>query len=356
MRYGTWVRLYLATLLAGIVFFALFNYAIDPLWTFCHQNRFNNAQPGFDERQQKTNRAYFCGLKQYDTLLLGSSRTTYINQHDFKPLKVFNYASVAMYPSEYRGWIEQAKKIKGSPFRTIILGVDFFGTNDGPFGKQQMKEAPAPSHYLDITTSFLYRYKMLFTLETLYKSIESIEHTSKPGTTDYSRDNVKHTIRISQARKAQAVQHQRGLYGNLVYGKSYHYNARLKEIFETLKRENPQTRFILFTTPISKPLFCMLAKQGRVQDYEKWLSMLVDVFGEVYDFMGINTVTANAQNYADLHHFYPKFGTLIAKRITGKADPSLPDDFGIRVTKKNIATHLKQIEHQAQTCMHGFVP
>ena len=350
MRYRTWVRLYLITTLAGILFFALFNYTIDPLWTFCHHNRFNNAQPGFDERQQKTNRAYFCGLKQYDTLLLGSSRTTYINQHDFTPMHVFNYASVAMYPSEYRGWIAQAKKIKGTPFRTIILGVDFFGTNNGSFGKQQMKEAPDPSHYFDITTSFLYRYKMLFTLDTLYRSIASLKHATRPGTTDYTRDNVKQTIHISAARKAQAVQHQQGLYGTLVYGKSYHYNPHLKEIFESLKKENPHTRFILFTTPISKPLFCMLVKQGKLPAYEAWLRMLVNVFGEVYDFMGINTVTQKAENYADLHHFYPEFGTLIAKRITGQRDLSLPDDFGIRVTPQNIEKHLKQVERQAQQC------
>ena len=72
--------------------FALFNYTIDPLWTFGSSNRYNNAQPGFDERQLKTNRAYFGGLKQYDALMLGSSRGTYINQHDFKTMKLFNYS------------------------------------------------------------------------------------------------------------------------------------------------------------------------------------------------------------------------------------------------------------------------
>jgi len=347
VRYRQWVRRFLATVLSVIVLFGLFNYTIDPLWTFCHTNRFNNAQPGFNERQLKTNRAYFCGLEQYDTLLLGSSRTTYINQHDFKGMKVFNYASVSMYPNEYRGWIENAKKIKGSDFKTIILGVDFFGSNDGSFGKQQMSTTPPASKYLETTTSFLYRYKMLFTMDTLYKSIASIKHSRQLDTTDYTRDNVKRTIRISQARKQQAVAHQRGLYGNMVYGKGYHYNTRIRAYFQQLKEENPHTRFIIFTTPISAELFKLMVYKGNLKDYERWLEMLVDVFGEVYDFMGINTITDNPKNYADLHHFYPEFGTLIADRITGTANAKLPDDFGVRVTKVNLETHLKEIDAQA---------
>jgi hypothetical protein len=74
--------------------------------------------------------------------------------------------------------------------------------------------------------------------------------------------------------------------------------------------------------------------------------MLVDVFGEVYDFMGINTITNNPSNYADLHHFYPEFGTLIADRVTGVKNSKLPDDFGIRINKENLEAHLKQIDKQ----------
>jgi hypothetical protein len=64
--------------------------------------------------------------------------------------------------------------------------------------------------------------------------------------------------------------------------------------------------------------------------------------------MGVNTITANPSNYADLHHFYPEFGRLIADRITGTPNPSLPEDFGIVVTKKNLAAHLEKIEKQAK--------
>ncbi len=346
MAYKKWVRYFLFIVFSTITLFGLFNYTIDPLWTFCHSNQYNNAQPGFDERQLKTNRAYFCGLEQYDALLLGSSRTTYINQHDFKTMKVFNYSGVAMYPNEYQAWVKQAKEIKGADFKTVIIGVDFFGSNGGAFGQMQMNQTPKPSHYLAITKSMLYPYKMLFTRETLEKSFESIKHSKNLGTTDYNRMNVKQTIRISKQRKQQAIAHQTGLYTQQVYGAGYRFNPKLKSYFQALKKENPHTKFILFTTPISIDLFKMLVQSGRLADYKKWLRLLVEEFGEVYDFMGVNTITKNRENYADLHHFYPEFGTLIADRITGVKNNKLPKDFGIRLNKENLEDHFKEIDKQ----------
>ena len=61
---------------------------IDPLWSFAYDNKFNTIQKGFNERQQKTNNVYFNGLNEYDRILLGSSRTTFINQNDFQNMKI----------------------------------------------------------------------------------------------------------------------------------------------------------------------------------------------------------------------------------------------------------------------------
>jgi len=351
MKHKKWARLFLSTVLSVITLFALFNYTIDPLWTFCHSNKYNNAQPGFNERQLKSNRAYFCGLEQYNALLLGSSRTTYINQHDFKTMKVFNYSSVSMYPKEYKGWIDEAKKIRGSPFKTILIGVDFAASNNGPFGQKQIDSTPESSHYLNITTSFMYRYKMLFTMDTLDKSIEAIKRSKHLGTIDYTRDNVKQTIRISSARKQQALNQQIPLYSNWVYGEKYHYNTKIRHYLEAIKKENPNTRFIIFTTPISADLFKILIQKGNLSDYKRWLTMLVDIFEEVYDFMGINSITEDPMIYADLHHFYPPTGTLIADRVTKVPNSMLPEDFGILINKKNLKRYLNNMEQQVKSLL-----
>jgi len=343
-----WVKLWFGAALICMALFAGFNYAIDPLWTFSHSHRYNNAQVGFDERQLKTNRAYFGGLQRYDALLLGSSRTTYIDQNDFKNLKVFNYSCSSMYPNEYKGWVDIAKEIKGGEFAVILIGVDFYGSNAGVFGQGQKSSTPPSRGYLEKSRSFMYRYKELLVRDTLGRSIESIERTSTPDTTDYTRNNAKKTIRISSQRKQEAVNFQTGLYANHVYGETYLYDTALKAEFEALKRDNPHSKFIIFTTPIAKSLFEILVQSGRLEDYERWMRELVEVFGGVYDFMGLNSVTTHEEHYADLHHFYPYIGELIADRITNVPNGKLPPDFGIFVTKANLESHLAAIREMVE--------
>ncbi len=342
-----WVKFWLGGVLICLTLFAGFNYAIDPLWTFSHSHRYNNAQVGFDERQLKTNRAYFGGLDKYDALLLGSSRTTYIDQNDFKNLKVFNYSCSSMYPNEYKGWIDSAKTIKGDDFKTILIGVDFYGSNAGAFAQGQKSSTPPPQSYLEKSRSLMYRYRELLVRDTLDRSIESIEHANSLGTTDYTRENAKKTIRISSQRKQEAVNFQTGLYANQIYGETYLYDAALKAEFEALKKENPHSKFIIFTTPIAKSLFEILVQSGRLGDYERWIRELVEVFGGVYDFMGLNSITTHEEDYADLHHFYPYIGELIADRITNVPNSKLPEDFGIFVTKTNLESHLALIRERA---------
>ena len=91
-----WIKVFITIIIVVLLPIILVNFIIDPLWTFNHSNQFNNAQQGFNERQQKTNRAYFVGLEKYDTLLIGSSRSTYINQHDFYNMNVFNKYFIIM--------------------------------------------------------------------------------------------------------------------------------------------------------------------------------------------------------------------------------------------------------------------
>ena len=346
MNSKKWIKIFVIIITVGILPIAIFNFIIDPLWTFSHSNPFNNAQPGFNERQQKTNRAYFGGLEQYDTLLLGSSRTTYINQYDFVGMHVFNYASNDMLPYEYNDWVSVAKQIKGKNFKTIILGVDFWSSSNGVFFKDTKKRNKSPMIYFNVSQEPFYRYKQLLSIETLRKSGVALKHHITPGTTDYSRENIKSTILVAEDRKKESCSKQFKLYSTLVYGSAYHYNTKIGYYFKQLKKSNPNTKFIIYTTPISKELFEFLVQSGNLSDYKRWLNVLVEEFGEVYDFMGINTITNTKSNYPDLQHFYPFVGTLLANKISKKENINIPKDFGVLVTKENIDNHLLNIEEQ----------
>ncbi len=312
------------------------NYTMDSYWTFDHENRFNQMQTGANERQQKTNYIYFHPF-DYDSILVGSSRTTLINQNDFyPPYKVFNYAVSMMMPQEYKPYIEFAKKIKGSDFEAIILALDFFGTN-----KLQKVENPKP--VIENTTSFLYRYKLLFSIDALRNSIANLRRyfTGKKYRRSYDRHNVATTDPLDPEFAKKLIERRTH------WEEVYVYNDKYKSILQDLKKSNPNSKFIVFTTPVSSHMFHLMINEGRLKDYERWLREIVDVFGKVTNFMTENSITIDyPHNFVDSNHFYPRIGTLIAHKVIGRDDPNIPPDFGDVITKENIDEYIKALDNK----------
>jgi hypothetical protein len=341
MASHSYLRIYLLLLFISLVAIIGINSFIDPLWFFSHSNRWNNYQTSFDERQQKTNRITF-GEFDYDSLILGSSRTTYISQQDFPGIKAFNYAVSGMRPEEFIPYLEYAKKRHGKEFKTVIIGLDFFSTNRS----LKWGQSDQPGHYIALANKPLYRFEALLSLDTLNKSRDNISNSKK--TCDcYNRDNIKSMSIPNDEQKREIFSRELTEYSQNEYGSNYQYNSDIRLIYQNIRNDNPDTRFIVFTTPISQPLFELLVKQGKLPYLEKWLREMVEIFGTAYDFMGINTITKDLNNYQDTNHFYPSIGRLIAHRVMGYSDS--PGDFGILINKDNIDSHILNIQQQANS-------
>lgn len=338
-----WVWFAIVIPVLSVIFF--FNLYIDPLWCFSHSNRWNNHQPGFSERQQKTNRIYFTELEKYDTLMLGSSRTAYINQYDFHGMKVFNYAADNMLPWEYEQWIEIATRIKGAPFKHIIIGIDFFGTaeNYDPVMERYYHGKKAKD-YLFNTLQPLYRLKALLNFDSIRHSINSIRFTLHPTISDYDRRNVRHcNIVVSEKEKARYIQRDIREYQTHLSNGQYRYRTSWPYMIHVLKGRYPKTRFIFFTTPVSQPFFeKIVLENGRVDDYKRWLTETVNTAGKLYHFMDLNSVTTSLENFFDAHHMYAKGVAWVAHRISGYRVDTIPPDFGKVLTPESIDDYFNQ--------------
>ncbi|MGB9080752.1 MAG: hypothetical protein WCD00_05595, partial [Desulfuromonadaceae bacterium] len=131
----------------------------------------------------------------------------------------------------------------------------------------------------------------------------------------------------------------------------YTYRDDLAKSLTELIQTNPNTRFIPFTTPVSKPYFCAMVLEGKFPQYERWLKEMVGVFGQVWHFEYLNSITLDySKNFSDSHHFYAPVGTMIAHRITGVEDAKTPSDFGILLTKDNIDEQLAKIKADSVSC------
>jgi len=337
-RYQRWFGITLVVVLVPLLLVGGFNYYIDPLWNFSHANKYNRIQISFDERQQKTNRLTW-GKNNYDTLILGSSRTTYMNQNDLAGHRAYNYALSIMLLEEYYDYVQYARIKNGRDFDYIIIGLDFFVTNKNI--KLQNDFNP-PSYYINKSNEFAYRYKTLLSLDLLDYSLKNFEASQRgiPQTFDYDRNNIKTLNRVSAAVQQEQIRANLVRYKNDIYA-NYEYRD-VKQILSSLKADNPNTTFIVFTTPTARPLWDLMVAQGLMPYYEQWLKDSVEVFGQVYNFDYPNYVTNNLDNYYDASHVYPEVENLIVHKIINCPD-NLIADFGILLNRENIATGLEDI-------------
>jgi hypothetical protein len=63
---------------------------------------------------------------------------------------------------------------------------------------------------------------------------------------------------------------------------------------------------------------------------------------DFYDFSGFNSVTTNNFNYYEEHHYRYLIADMIVQRIFRNGNISVPDDFGILVTKNNVLIHINK--------------
>ena len=347
-RYFKWVYRLIFLVATLMILLGFFNYVIDPMWCFDHANKFNSYQHSIDERQQKTNYLIF-NKKKYDALVIGNSRTAQINQNDFAGMKAFNYAVSSMSPYEYRGFIDNFTAISGSP-RTILLGLDFKNTVSG-----SNKSEKQPVYYLSKSNELFYRYKLLPTKDLYLYSLSNLKlkkaiEFKKFGHCEivYDRSNI---ASLTPSNDAIYKEDFDILVKEIstTFGHSYKYNADVIRIYKEIA-ENSNSRIIAFTTPVSKPFFCAMTRE-RGADYERWLRDMVEIFGEVWHFEYLHSVSRDYKpNFADAHHAYPEVGTMIAKKVTGAYNPATPSDFGMLLNKSNIDEKMIRLKSDIAEC------
>lgn len=123
-----WVKNSFYVILFILLAIATVNFLINENHYFEHNFlKIKKHQP--DERKYKTNYIeYSKKINKYDSLLLGSSVSTYISQKDFININMFNYAVSGMIPKEYFPTIEYFEK-NNKGLKKIYIGLEFFSTN-----------------------------------------------------------------------------------------------------------------------------------------------------------------------------------------------------------------------------------
>jgi len=93
----------------------------------------------------------------------------------------------------------------------------------------------------------------------------------------------------------------------------------------------------------------LLVELKLVNTYLEWLKDLVNSWGSVWHFMTFNTVSNDETYFADAHHHSPQVTRWISDRLLGQTRPDAPPDFGVLLTRENIESQLKAMEHNMRS-------
>jgi len=316
------------------------NYYMDPLWCFSISHRYNQKQDDFNERQQKTNYITFHDF-DYDGLIMGTSSTAGINQHNFKELRVYNYSINALSVPEYLSYIQYARENNGRDFRVIFLGLDFLLTAAG---------LPSPpfdsSKIFDETRSPLFRVKSLISLSTLQFSRRNFMNYLYGRHIYYDRDNVKHTTKLdmkdTQFNMMRLIEHFEK--SDKAYSfNNYKYNPGYRATLQEIRDKAPAKNFVIFTSPVAKPFMTSMVRAGLLDEYERWIRDIVDVFGECHNFMIPSRLTGDyMNNFHDPNNCYPFVADTMIDAMYNSKDPEA-SGICIHITRANIDVKLTYI-------------
>ena len=342
--YKTWIKTFFGVFLIGLMFIISLNAIVDPMMVLPFVHRFNNRVRFLNERQQKTNLLYFSEYyKKYDpdSIILGSSRSSGLTPDLFAPqYTIFNYAAAAIRPPEMNAYIHFAQELHGRPLRLIVLGLDFMGA-DGQPSKSHTKGLPVA--YTQEVKKPFYALATLMNLKSFHLATRNLRANLHPSKSSYFERRTLGMVEyfrpgedIRQKDFEKTMQTFQEVYGH------FHYNPDYKQMLLEIKQNYPQTQFIVFTTPVSKPHLDLLFEKGLADSYRQWLTDIVEVFGSVTHFMDENEITRNyMQHFADSHHLYLDTSALLVRRLLDQQNS--PAGFGKILTQENLPQYLKTI-------------
>ncbi len=336
------------TVIITIVFgtVVLVNFLVDPLWLFSHTNLLNKIQLPINERAQKTNYLAYGGA-DYDTLIIGNSRATLINQNDLNGKKAFNYSVSAIATSEYEDYIAFALKRSGGKIKTVYISSSFASANI----EVQKNIEKTPDYYISKSQDTFYRLSMLMSLNMFRYSLRTLkENLYKPKKgVHYDRNNVAYIIPFEKSGQDYIFIKDINAYDN-IYTNVFRYDrddfrSRLNKIVAA----NPTVRFVAFSLPVTTQMHCLVKKAGLATAYEEWITDMVDVFGSLHHFEYIHSVADDRANFMDANHFYPEVGTMIMNRMQ-VMEKELPGDFGILINRDNLERQLVFLRKNLELC------
>lgn len=321
---------------------ALINIIVDPFNIF--------RTPFFKEQAQINDRyAKIAFLKkrgaQFNSYLMGSSRMFFtapeMIERYIPSAKFYNLATIFGTMYEHLLHVKYLLD-RGFPLQNLYIGLDMdmYAVAKLHDGKDCLLRLH-PDVQKENPTAFYWSYLSQFPRKDIQRKLRvnfkkravSKYQIEKDGTVVMRSTDENARIFFERPLGAEKIQ---------MNNEKMRENLRaLEELVDLCGKH--RINLILFITPYHKDLIDRFVE-------EEYIAVLKDLssIAPYWDFSGYNSVTTDNKNYLDHSHYKPSVSRLIAARIFSDRTSDLPQDFGVWVTKENIASHLKNVKSLLQ--------
>lgn len=246
-------------------------------------------------------------------------------------------------------YIEHA--IKNQPnLQEIVLGIDFFMFNENLANRPSFLEDRLEKKHIILSDAV----NALFSLDTLAASQETVSASLKTPEmkADHGEDGFMPNLNANDGKTEWRFNESIKLYYELHSG--YQFSERYFADFQKIVNlcQQNKIKLTVFISPSHATQWEAIRNTGQWETWEQWKGRMVKLI-PVWDFSGYNSITTEKisrkmDNYVDNSHYSPKIGTLIFNKIFSYQSETIPQDFGVLLTPKNLDLHLAQLRRQRE--------
>jgi hypothetical protein len=308
MRY---LKTYFIVVSTLLILIGSINSLVDPLWYF-NGNQITGINPPWNERIAKTN-LFMNHYKDYDCLLLGTSRSTLFNTDFLTQNRCFNYSFSGGRIEEY---INYAIYLQGQGFQPQKIYVEI------ELSSFNRREKP---RIFDAVNDTLPAYRAyLFSGNALQLSIRTLTRAyefSRLYDQDF-RGTLSDDIPDFEPEFSTDWEQKK-------------CDPNRIEMFQTLRQIFPKAAVVGFVAPVSGwYVFNDSYVSGLLNCQLAGVHQVASFFDRVYDFTVPSNTTTRTDNTYDGNHYYPRVYRRVAKTLEGS-----PSDFGIDVTELSLSKY-----------------
>lgn len=294
------------------------NHTIDPLW-FYEGNTITHRNFGFDERKSKLNQ-FLRNPANYDCLIFGSSRATWMPASALQPHRCFNLAFSAGQPEEFILFAEYLRDLGFQP-SYVFVGVDGFIFQNGD---RDPLSVPEYVKSKTLPPSPIVSYLSIDTLSMSLRVIRDLMNS--PG---YYDQNFEKTIsaRAPVFRPKESLAGEGLVRTDAEQRRSAGFSPANAVLYGRLVEVFPQARAIGYVPPISAWHIAELDSSGQLNEYLDALYEAAQYFERFVDFSIPSAITARTDTTYDGSHYSPAVNRELARVLMSEA----PAHWGVDV-------------------------